>query len=116
MPKRIDVARALHIAARQGDTETVRLLVLKGANKDALDVFGRTSLYLATKHDHVATALALIAAGSDIDLRFNDFQASFMHVAAGKGHVEILQAVFERGADVYADDEDQATALHDAAA
>lgn len=48
----------------------VQMLMLKGADKDALDESRRTPLYLAVCSGHVDTSLARMAASADIGLRF----------------------------------------------
>lgn len=104
----------LHIAATRRP-EMVELLLLKGADKDVFDNVCRTPLYLAVDKGNVVAALALLAAGADVTLRCCRTKAPVMHVAAEKGHVEILRAVIEHGADVDAVDANQCTALHHAA-
>ncbi|CAN0435037.1 unnamed protein product [Ectocarpus sp. 12 AP-2014] len=47
----------LNTAAREGQTEMVQLLLLKGADKDVIDNFGYTPLYLAVLHGRVTVAL-----------------------------------------------------------
>ena len=105
---------ALHHAAQKGGTSIVELLILNGADKDALDSREWTPLYLATFYGHVAAALALLAGGADPNLRCSAAKSTVLHVAAQKGHVSILRAAIERGADVRAADVYQDTPLHEA--
>lgn len=46
----------------------MQLLLLKGADKDALDYFGRTPLYLAAWEDELGAVLTLLAAGANFSL------------------------------------------------
>ena len=78
----------------------VQLLLLKGADKGALDSQEHTPLFLAVENNNVAAALALLAGGANSLIRRGDGPA--FHVAARPGHVEILMAAIERGADVNA--------------
>lgn len=55
---------ALHVAAEHGTLEMVELLLLKGADKDALEAW--SPLRLAVYHARVAVVWALLAAGMDI--------------------------------------------------
>jgi len=57
----------LHIAAKTGDTETVRLLIAQGANVNAKDSLGWTPLHWATMNDHVETARLLIEKGANVN-------------------------------------------------
>ena len=111
-----DGSAPLHIASDQGETEMVQLLLLKGADKNAFDANNWTPLYIAAFLGHVAAALALLGAGADVSLRCGgQTYATAMHVAAQRGHVEIVRAVIENGVDLGAVTADQSTALHSAA-
>jgi len=105
----------LHFAAKKGKTEMVQLLLLKGADKDALDNKEWTPLYTAVYHGRTATSLALLAGGASVSLRCGALKGSSVHMAAELGHVDILRATIEHGADVNAADANHCTALHGAA-
>ncbi len=106
---------ALHVAAREGRTEMVELLMLKGADKDSFDKKKSTPLDTAVCLGHVTTALALLAGGADVNTPCGGSSQSVLHIAAEKGHVEVLRAAIERGADVNAIQLGERTALHVAA-
>jgi ankyrin repeat protein len=59
-------------AARNGDTEIVRLLIQHGADVNAVNDFGHTVLYCAGGHGHVETLRLLLEAGADRDAKFTD--------------------------------------------
>ena len=105
----------LHFAAKKGKTEMVQLLLLKGADKDAMDNQDWTPLYTAVCHGHLAASLALLVGGANVGLRCGALRASAAHMAAERGHAEILRATIEHGADVNASDTNHCTALHGAA-
>eukprot|EP00752_Nemacystus_decipiens_P016350 g14622.t1 len=105
----------LHVAVEHGEAEMVQLLLLKGADKDSFDSHGMTPLYLAAEEGHIAPALALLAAGADMSLPCGRMRTLAIHAAAAQGHVEILKAVIEHGADLEALDDEKETALHQAA-
>ena len=106
----------LHIAAAGGKSQMVRLLLLKGADKDVWGTGGHTPLSLAASLGRQAATLALLAAGADVSRVQNDeWKASVLHVAAQRGDVDIMRAVIEHGADVNAVDTIQRTPLNYAA-
>ena len=111
----VDGRTLLHVAAEEGKPDIVRLLMLRGADKDALDTWGYTPLYIATNRGQVASALALLAGGADFSIRCGESERTVVDVAAEGGHVDILRAAIEHGADEDAADAHQITALHRAA-
>jgi ankyrin repeat protein len=54
----------LHLAALQGSTDLVRVLVEGGADVNAVNEYGHTPLFYAARHGHRATAEALMTAGA----------------------------------------------------
>jgi ankyrin repeat protein len=57
----------IHHAARNGDTEIVRLLIEHGANVNSKNTGGHTVLYCAGGHGHLDTLQLLLKAGTDRD-------------------------------------------------
>jgi ankyrin repeat protein len=57
-------------AARNGDTEIVRLLTDRGADVNASNARGHTVLYCAGGHGHLATVQLLLDRGADCDAKF----------------------------------------------
>jgi len=93
----------------------VQLLVLKGADKDGLNAHKDTPLFAAILNGHVTAALALVAGGADVSIPCGETGRSVVDIAAQEGHVPILRALIEHGADVNAADTELCTALHIAA-
>ncbi len=62
--------RPIHHAARNGDTEIVRLLIEHGANVNDVSENGNTVLYCAGGHGHLATVQLLLSHGADCDVKF----------------------------------------------
>jgi ankyrin repeat protein len=60
----------IHHAARNGDTEIVRLLIEHGADVNAQNPRGHTVLYCAGGHGHLETLQLLLDNGADPDTRF----------------------------------------------
>src|SRR5687767_2937204 len=59
-------------AARNGDTEIVRLLIESGADVNARNARGHTVLYCAGGHGHLDTLELLLDKGADRDAKFTD--------------------------------------------
>eukprot|EP00752_Nemacystus_decipiens_P010676 g9507.t1 len=102
----------LHLAILRDKAEIVQLLLAKGADIDAFDSHAITPLYLATDCGHLEAAVSLLAAGADVNLGCERYKSPVIHNAVGRGHVEILRAMIEHGADVNAVNTKQCTALH----
>jgi ankyrin repeat protein len=64
--------QVIHHAARNGDTEIVRLLIQFGADVNAKNTRGHTVLYCAGGHGHRETVELLLNAGADRDAKFTD--------------------------------------------
>lgn len=60
----------IHHAARNGDTQIVRLLIEHGADVNAQNTRGHTVLYCAGGHGHLDTLQLLLDAGADRDATF----------------------------------------------
>ena len=104
----------LHIAAREGNTEMIQLLVWKGlADIDALDDCQCSPLHAAVLCGREASALALMADGADVHLQFGE--GTILHKAAAGGQVEVIRAAIKHGVHVNAQDGRHSTPLHRAA-
>jgi ankyrin len=93
-----DGATALHWAAYWDDPVMVDLLVKAGANVNAANDLGVTSLALASSG---AIAHRLLAAGANPNLVTSAGVSPLMN-AARAGNTDIVQALLEHGADVNA--------------
>eukprot|EP00903_Cladosiphon_okamuranus_P011858 g11139.t1 len=90
----------------------VSTLLLRGAEKDALDRRGRTPLEWATSIlGRLAIVKTLLDAGVDASIRGND-DFSALDSAAQKGHGHVVEVIVGHGADVNARDQLGYTALH----
>jgi ankyrin repeat protein len=136
-----DIDQRLIEAVQKGNAAAVKTLIKKGANVNARDDFGNTSLQFASKRD---IAILLISAGASVDERNDDFEmtplfnvpadVAALLIAKGadvnararkgvsplawavywdqKGKIELL---ISKGADINAKDDDGKTPLHIAA-
>ena len=89
----------LNIAARKGNRETLRLLILSGAQLDLLSHDrGSTALIDSVMGKHRTIAKDLIKAGADVNLSSKDGQSALI-IAVGAGDATIAEALLEAGAD-----------------
>ena len=89
----------LCIAARKGNRETLRLLILSGAQLDLLSHDrGSTALIDSVMGKHKAIAKDLIKAGADVNLCSKDGQSALI-IAVGAGDAGITEALLQAGAD-----------------
>ena len=129
-----DGSTPLHLAASRGHTEIALALVGAGASVVARDNDGETPLHRAAWCGDTETALALIVAGADVNARdragkmplhwaammgtlwhFMAKDETRRHLAAERGHTEIVMALVSSGADVNVRDGAGRMPLHEAA-
>ena len=75
----------MHLAARDGDVETAKALLVQAAmDVDARDTAGRTALYEAADRGHLDVVEALLGAGADPTLaERNGMTPAFRAAARG---------------------------------
>jgi ankyrin repeat protein len=86
-------------AALEGQTESVKALLRKGADVNAKDGAGRTALMFAVINMHRETVKALLDCGADVNAGANDGGTALMF-AASCGDADIVRALLKEGADV----------------
>ena len=86
-------------AARQGDLETVRSLLAQGADANAAQGDGMTSLHWAAERGHAAVAELLISASADVRAKTRIGSYTPLHLASRGGHVPLVISLLEAGAD-----------------
>ncbi|MEM3964467.1 MAG: ankyrin repeat domain-containing protein [Thermofilaceae archaeon] len=103
---------SLHEAARKGDLQLVKKLVVKGADVNAKDLSGWTPLHYAAKEGHLEIVQFLVEKGASVNAE--DISGwTPLHEAAYCGHLEIARFLAMRGANVNARENiDKATPLH----
>ncbi len=85
-------------AAEDGEVATVKELVKQGANMNAQDSQGRTSVMIATYKNDPATVETLLEAGADVNIQDNMKNNPFLYAGA-EGYLEILRLTIGAGAD-----------------
>lgn len=129
-------ATPLHAGARGGHEAVAELLIVNGAEVNAGSHSEGTPLHWAAKNGHTAVVELLIANGADIDWRAivgtplrNAVHAGqtavvellmekgattykALHVAARRGHADIVALLIAKGLDVNATDDRRRTPLY----
>jgi len=88
----------LHIAASNGDVESIEVLVRGRAVVDAHDALGNTPLVLGAMRGDLKVVQALIDAGADPNSSGAGYTA--LHMAAKEGHAELVSFLLRSGARV----------------
>ena len=95
-----DGMTALHWAALNGDLETMDVLLLAGATREALTRVGAyTPLHLASQRGHGAAVARLLAAGAKAG-PVTSTGVQPLHLAAESGDVEAVKALLDSGAEI----------------
>ncbi len=89
----------LHLAAAEGNAETIHLLFGYGVDIDARDRQGATPLYCALHAGNARTARALMAAGAGKIVVKNDPGETILLDAVRDGDADLVQVLLENGAD-----------------
>ncbi|XP_012276465.1 GA-binding protein subunit beta-1 [Orussus abietinus] len=106
----VELGKQLLLSARNGDTETVRDLMCRGA-PFTTDWLGTSALHLAAQNNHIETAEVLLRAGISRDAR-TKVDRTPLHMAAYEGHHQMAQLLLNYGADVDSRDMLKMTPLH----
>jgi ankyrin repeat protein len=104
----------LHVAARQGHDDFVRLLLASGAEVDARDRLVATPLHLAAQYGHDEVVGLLLAAHANVDSRKNGGLTP-LHLAANYGRFPVVKRLLAARADTNAREGGRWTPLHRAA-
>lgn len=89
----------IHLAAGAGHVEVLRLLLLKGADVDALTRDGNTALHLAVEERRRDCAKLLLASGARTDIRNSVDGDTPLHIAAGLGDEHMIKLLLQKGAN-----------------
>jgi hypothetical protein len=107
--KNEDGVTALHLAARNGHLEVVKLLLAANFNIEQTDNQEHTALLAAAHYRQPAIVRYLIEHGANVR-QANTSGRTALHLAAFRGDIEILELLIEQGADIQRKDEDGKTA------
>jgi len=101
----------LNLAAKRGHISILDTLVCAGANIDAVDQNGRTSLIIACASGKVASAKWFLEHGASVEA-CTHYGHTALHCGALLPHPEIVELLLSFGAAVNAVDNGMATPLH----
>ena len=107
---------SLHIAAQEGHTGIVRILIAAGARVDCKDEDGRTALHWAAQEGYLEVSKELLLQGHAVVDCIDNDQQTPLHFAAESGKIAVAKVLLDNGANVNAVDSQRKTPLHLAAA
>ncbi len=86
-------------AALNGQSETVKTLLLDGVDVNARNHEGRTALMFAIANLHASTVQTLLDFGADVNVQASACGCTPLLLAAGSGDIGITRALLKSGAD-----------------
>jgi ankyrin repeat protein len=110
-----DHGTALNAALAKGELDIAQTLLDNGANVNAVDIKGNSSLHRAAEAGHRAVVELLLKYKADVT-RAGIEHRTPLHVAAQAAELNICQLLLEHGADVASKTRDGETPLHVACA
>lgn len=104
--------RAIHVAAREGNCEAVKLLLANDANINAETNDGSTALHIACAQQHAQVCQLLITEQASLAAK-GPFGRTAFHVACGRGlPLDTIETFINNGASVNETNDHGLTALH----
>eukprot|EP01094_Clydonella_sp_ATCC50884_P023404 TRINITY_DN55_c0_g1_i1.p1 TRINITY_DN55_c0_g1~~TRINITY_DN55_c0_g1_i1.p1 ORF type:complete len:1380 (+),score=805.61 TRINITY_DN55_c0_g1_i1:131-4270(+) len=88
----------LHIAAKKGETQRMKIMIDAGVKVDVMDKDGATALHHAAYLNHPKIVKMLLKGGANVDAVDND-GCSALHNAAFGGHTECINLLLAAGAN-----------------
>jgi hypothetical protein len=85
-------------AAARGDAARLKELIAAGTPLDPVDGSRQTPLLLAVQNNHLASALALIEAGANINAQAANLDSPWL-LAGARGRTEMLRHMIPKGPD-----------------
>lgn len=104
-----DGTTELHVAAYDGDTELISMLIAYKLNVNATDNQGFTPLHMSVQNGHLQATKLLLESGAGLNAQTKGGQTPLMLAVKGN-HTEILQFLLENKADLTLKDNNGNTA------
>ena len=101
----------MRLAAKNGHTDCVALLLDRGAAVDKADNDGRTPLHGASEEGHESTARLLLDHGAAVNKADNYGRTPLYGASQGRGHESTARLLLDHGANVDKADNDGETPL-----
>lgn len=108
------LSRSLHIAAANGDLDSVKRIIEKGADINAKDESGRTPLHAASNYGQIDIVKFLLEKNVDVNC-VDKWGRTPLHLAVDFGSQFVPELLISKGANVNAKDNEGNTPLHIAA-
>jgi ankyrin repeat protein len=105
------IDQELFVAARDNNVPEVSRLLSVGADVNATDRYGYTSLHRACYKGHLAVVIELLSRGANIDAK-NHCDWTPLHWACINGHLKVVTELLTHGADIEAKDSTSRRPLH----
>ena len=86
-------------AAARGDADRLKQLIAAGAPLDPVDGSKQTPLLLAVQNNHLAAAVLLIEAGSNINAQAANMDSPWL-LAGARGRTDMLRHMIPKGPDL----------------
>ncbi|KAK3261887.1 hypothetical protein CYMTET_29231, partial [Cymbomonas tetramitiformis] len=90
--------RNLHLAAADGDLETIRLLLASGASPDKRGADSYSALIYAATYGHVEIVHLLLDAGADANIKSSEQGDTALLCASYGGYLDVVEALLRGGA------------------
>ncbi len=105
--------RPLHVAAKAGHADVLRLLLDADPAADVLarTQHGHSAAYVAAQFGHAEAVAILASKGADVDAADQGHMRP-LHIACRNGHRDAVAALLDAGADAWAVDNIPWTPLH----
>jgi len=106
------VAAPIHDAVSSGNVDAVYALMGPELDIDERTSNGMTATQLAVNNENLEILKILIDNGVDVNASSTRLKIAPLHIAARRGHVEMVNLLLASGADVNQPDHEGASALH----
>ncbi len=104
----------LMIATFNGHSCVAQILLDNGASVSKVDDGGFTAVHFAAQEGQLALTKLLVKAGSDLEATSSRKGCTPLHLAAGRGHSEVMSALIDAGANPNSRMLDGGTPIHGA--